>query len=991
MSGVNDYEVLNVRVKYSGGVAAYLNGNLVARFNLEDDFDSRSLSITDHDASVFSKFHVILSTAGIEEGSNVFSLEIHGGLSDSSSDPVVFDGTGVFGVEDCCTVVDSYSSITSTELVGTVAGIMDLDPYTYGELLNKIGTYIEWIVENLVGSKWNSFNIMGSSTVSSWGFDINAIHYIDDTVVEPVTILNAMNQRVVSRTKPQISVPVALAGFRRYRWQITKASSTTTTLGSIHMAYCKASGSVCPGIDNYPSVGEGQISPSSCPDGYNGYSYRECSGGVLGEVKMDHCIFLTRIYLPSSFYSFVIHQYISFTIDMNNVTNCIITPSLPQGLILDLSSCTVSGTFTSSSFSSYNVTAISDSTILIHTVSIEILSSLISYPQTNLIIGQGLSFCITPTLTKVSTISIVSGSLPIGLSLNPSTGVISGIPSESISSQSVTIEAVNGTAIGTVVLSFTVLTLITSFSYPQSIFTLTKNEAFSITPSVDGEQVLFSISSGSLPTGLSLHPYNGIISGIPQSYISSQSVVIKAFNKVSNQTINMSFTVLTPITSFSYPQSTCALPIDESFTIAPMVNGDAVSFSITSGSLPIGLSINQMNGRISGIPLQSDISSQSVTIKAFNSISNKTAVISFIVSTTITVFYYPQISYYLLKNEPFSITPTINVDDSSFTIVSGSLPNGLSISLPTGVISGIPSQLVTSQSVTIRASNPVSNRVITLSFNVQIIPSSFHYPQTLFIIPKLSYFITTPTCQGNSLTYSIIEGSLPTGLYIYASTGMIHGTPLSSIPLTNITIQASNKVGSTQFTISILVIIPLSNLHYSQFSFTLIKGQSYSISPIISGDNPLFTITSGTLPPGLSLNQSTGIISGIPSSTFPSTSITIQAFNQLGFIQTQLSFTVNAPSTLTIILISLSILIIVIAIVVVVIRKKSHMYLYRKHRSRKLPISYPTRLSHTPQTNRPSVPVDNPPNMLSNIVVYNPSNMLSNISVYDLQTPSHSS
>ena len=111
MSGVNDYQVLNVRVKYSGGVAAYLNGNLVARFNLEDDFDSTTLSITDHDASVFSKFHVILSTSGIEEGSNVFSFEIHRGLSGSSSDPVVFDATGVFGVEDCSTVVDSYSSL----------------------------------------------------------------------------------------------------------------------------------------------------------------------------------------------------------------------------------------------------------------------------------------------------------------------------------------------------------------------------------------------------------------------------------------------------------------------------------------------------------------------------------------------------------------------------------------------------------------------------------------------------------------------------------------------------------------------------------------------------------------------------------------------------------------------------------------------------------------------------------------------------------------
>jgi hypothetical protein len=375
---------------------------------------------------------------------------------------------------------------------------------------------------------------------------------------------------------------------------------------------------------------------------------------------------LPSITLPSSSYSFLIHQSISFTIDMNGVMNCHITPSLPQGLILNRTTCTISGTLTSLSFSSYNITAISDSNTFIRIVSIEIISSLISYPQTNLIIGQGLSFSITPNLTKVSTISIVSGSLPIGLSINPSTGVISGSPSQLLSSQSVTIEAMSGTAIETVVLSFTVITPISSFSYPLSSYVLSKNNSFSI---------------------------------------------------------------------------------------IPIVNGDELSFSIISGSLPIGL--------------------------------------------------------------------------------------------------------------------------------------SFH-----------------------------------------SSTGIISGTPLSSIPLTNITIQASNQVGSTQFTISIQVIIPLSNLHYSQFSFTLIKGQSFSISPIISGDNPLFTITSGTLPPGLSLNQSTGIISGIPSSTFPSTSITIQASNQLGFIQTQLSFTVNALSTLTIILISLSILIILIILIIIILiilsKKKKH-------------------------------------------------------------------
>ncbi|KNB41456.1 hypothetical protein JH06_5430 [Blastocystis sp. subtype 4] len=296
MSGVNDYQlndyqVLNVRVKYSGGVAAYLNGNLVARFNLEEEFTSSSLSITDHDSSVFSKFHVILATAGIQEGTNVFSFEIHRRVGGTSSDPVVFDATGVFGVDDCSTVVDSYSSLTSTNpSSGTLADIMDLDPYTVGQLPNTIGAYIDWTVENLEGSKWNSFNMVGGSTVSSWGFRINAFFNPDNTEEEPITVLNVLDQTVTDRKKPQIPVPVALAGFRRYRWQVTDTGSTTTDLSSVHMAYCKATGNVCPSIGNYPSVAEGQISPSYCPEGYRGYSYRECSGGVLGEVKMDHCV-----------------------------------------------------------------------------------------------------------------------------------------------------------------------------------------------------------------------------------------------------------------------------------------------------------------------------------------------------------------------------------------------------------------------------------------------------------------------------------------------------------------------------------------------------------------------------------------------------------------------------------------------------------------------------------------------------------------------------
>ena len=246
--------------------------------------------------------------------------------------------------------------------------------------------------------------------------------------------------------------------------------------------------------------------------------------------------------LPSSSYSFLIQQSISLIIDMNNVLNCHVSPPLPQGLILNRTTCTISGSLSSSYSSHHTITASSDQLTHIRPISIEIISSLISYPQTNFIIGQGLSFSLTPTLTKVSTISIVSGSLPIGLNLSPSNGVISGSPSQLLSSQSVTIKALSGTATETVVLSFTVITPITSFNYPQS-YVLSKNNPFSITPSINGHDPSFSIVSGSLPIGLSFNASTGKISGIPSTPSDFIDVTIQASNQVGSIQTQLFFVV----------------------------------------------------------------------------------------------------------------------------------------------------------------------------------------------------------------------------------------------------------------------------------------------------------------------------------------------------------------------------------------------------------------------------------------------------------------
>ena len=378
LANIDDYQVMNIRMKYTGGVVVYFNGNKVGRFNIIDGFDASTESIEVHDAETFTKFHIILATAGVQEGTNVVAFEVHRPKGTSSSEPVVFDATGVFGVNDCSTVVDTYSSLASTLSADNLANVMDLDPYTVATPSNTIGTYIEWIVENLEGSKWNSFNILGASTVDNWGFDINTTFDPDEEESEPVTT-EFKGQSVLDRTKPQLAVPVALAGFRKVRWEVTNAGSTTNSIGSIHVAYCKASGNVCPGIDNYPPVGEGQISPSACPDGYRGYAYRTCANGQLGDVKMDMCRMKVpeNARYPRSRYQFVMNTKSQTGVPSykNIVTRWYMDEGslLPEGLTLNEKTGEITGipTDTSDIFT-FTVYAENDSGATSTTISISV-------------------------------------------------------------------------------------------------------------------------------------------------------------------------------------------------------------------------------------------------------------------------------------------------------------------------------------------------------------------------------------------------------------------------------------------------------------------------------------------------------------------------------------------------------------------------------------------------------------------------------------------
>ena len=342
---IEDYHVLNVRMKYAGGVVAYMNGVKVARFNLEENYDASSEALMVHDASLFSKFHVVLSTVGAVSGKNVISFEIHRAPGESG---VVFDATGVFGVNDCSIVVDSYSSVDGTDVVGcTKEELLDLNPTTFATLSNVAGSFLSWTVDNLEGSKFNSFGMLTNTVGRGYGFSV----YSRWNPIEDYTSALAVTEQTTKdRDRSAWSMPVGIAGFRDFKFEVDSPASDDVSVNSFITQYCKPSGSgSCAGIDDYPAVGEGEISPSKCPEGFRGYSYRECVNGVLGEVKSDKCEYKLPAnlnYLKNSM-EFVVNTEVSSGVPSfdNLVTEFFMQDStpLPEGLTLNPTTGEITG------------------------------------------------------------------------------------------------------------------------------------------------------------------------------------------------------------------------------------------------------------------------------------------------------------------------------------------------------------------------------------------------------------------------------------------------------------------------------------------------------------------------------------------------------------------------------------------------------------------------------------------------------------------------
>jgi hypothetical protein len=307
--------------------------------------------------------------------------------------------------------------------------------------------------------------------------------------------------------------------------------------------------------------------------------------------------------------------------------------------------------------------------------------------------------------------------------------------------------------------------------------------------------------------------------------------------------------------------------------------------SFSAANLPTGLAVGSSNGLISGSVATTG--TYTITLRAAGLAGEYSSSLTLTVTDPL-----PGTPRITSSTNPQSATAgvafsyLIQADNSPTSFSSANLPMGLSVNAGSGEISGTPT-LPGTYTVAVGASNaigPGKNSKFTLVVN----QPSLSYTDTSFQLGTASTSpVPLPTSGYSPVTFRKPAGGnwdLVPGLDLDLATGEIMGTPTSAfapVVLTVESLDASGIVGAGLATVSSATAKPVLNsasavsgLTFSPIAYavtdqvtgTTVRPGAYKLLRFSnSTTTDWVTASNTTVLPGVTLNETTGALSGSPS------------------------------------------------------------------------------------------------------------------------------
>ena len=505
----------------------------------------------------------------------------------------------------------------------------------------------------------------------------------------------------------------------------------------------------------------------------------------------------------------------------------------------------------------------------------------------------GATYSYQPTFmnnTGTVTWSVSPNTLPSGLSLNTTTGLITGTPNGTPGNIGFNLAATDST--GTVNRFVDIDIFGVGISTPGDLGNYTVGSTVNAAITAAGGTAPYTFSVGGLPQGLSFTPPTGNQNfGTITGTITGNNGTFRFNAGVTDHngySFNKNF-VITIIQTPTMPGINVANPIEtstvgESRNFPLNVNGgkSPYSWSISSGSLPPGMvmmtgsfpsnfNVGPDDAVITGAPTAVGDATFTVTVKDSSS-PQITVSIPITISVRGIDINYPNSNPtrgapYSAYIQPFGAVTSWPPTSSSWTILSGALPAGLNLNGATGVISGTPTENGNfNVFMQIQAGTATVLRYI--GFNVgsptsPLININGTLPDGIINSPY-NYFVNW-CCDSNGVTFFPV-GAKPSWMTI-GNNGQLTGTPNASGQST-LDLEAAdnlnvNDFGIRHFTLDISPMTPNTavpngtvNVAYPGATLTATGG---------TGALTWAQTPGSQFPPGLNFG-SNGAITGTPTS-----------------------------------------------------------------------------------------------------------------------------
>ena len=313
------------------------------------------------------------------------------------------------------------------------------------------------------------------------------------------------------------------------------------------------------------------------------------------------------------------------------------------------------------------------------------------------------------------------------------------------------------------------------------------------------------------------------------------------------------------------PQGTVGI----SYNTVLTVTGGTTPYSFSGSGLPSGLSLNTKTGSITGVPSSSGTFPVSVTVKDagsnqaqdnFSIIIDKSGTVSVTVSPGGGALESGQTLQF--KATVYnSSNQSVTWSASSGTISSGGLYTAPQVS------GGTWTYRVWATSV----ADPSKSATVFVVVTPLVVPLQITTTSLPAVTAGVAYSETLGASGGTPpYHWKLTSGTLPQGLTFTGSTGVLSGSTAQTGQF-SLTFQVTDSSWPTQFTASQQFNLQVSSS--LQISTTLLPeitaGTAYD-APVdgVGGNAPYhWSISTGTLPSGISLGSSTGVFTGTTSKT----------------------------------------------------------------------------------------------------------------------------